>query len=96
MIDCIIKYNNYIVLLIYIKPNAKNNAFLGVTEKGLNIAIKAKPVDGEANKALVRFLSKILDIPQKHIEILSGEKSRKKRVKINTDCDIDKLMNKFL
>lgn len=77
-----IKKNDCIILTIYVKPNAKNTKIIGITAQGLNIALKAKPKEGEANKELIRFLSTILKIPQKQIDIISGVRNRQKRVKI--------------
>ena len=39
-------------------------------------------MDGAANDALIAFLSTALDIPRRQIAIVSGEKSRDKRVRI--------------
>ena len=60
-------------------------------EQGLNIAIKAKPVEGEANKELIRFLSNVLKVPQKQIEIMSGDKSRQKKVKVPVNASLTNL-----
>ena len=46
------------------------------------IKLTSPPVDGEANEQLVRVLSRKLSIPSNRIEIISGETSRHKRVKI--------------
>lgn len=76
-----------IILTIYAKPNAKKTNIVGITEQRLNIAVKAKPVEGEANKEIIRFLSKLLKIPQKQITIVSGIKSRQKKIQIPHDFD---------
>ena len=46
------------------------------------IRLAAPPVEGAANDALVAFLSDRLGLPRRSITILSGEKSRDKRVRI--------------
>ena len=46
------------------------------------IRLAAPPVEGAANDALVAFLSDTLNVPRRRIEIVSGEKSRDKRVAI--------------
>ena len=46
------------------------------------IRLAAPPVDGAANEALVGFLSQTLDVPRRQITLVSGEKSRDKRVRI--------------
>ncbi|GEM_PF-5654647 len=44
-------------LRILVKPHAKKTAILGVREHRLQIAIHAKPHEGEANKALMVYLA---------------------------------------
>jgi len=46
------------------------------------IRLAAPPVEGAANDALIAFLSDALDLPRRNITIVSGEKSRGKRVRI--------------
>jgi uncharacterized protein len=47
------------------------------------IRLAAPPVEGVANDALIAFLSDALDLPRRNITIVSGEKSRDKRVRID-------------
>ena len=69
-------------------PNASKSEITSEYGDRVKIKLKAKPVDGAANKELVRFLSKTLDIPKSGISIVRGLKSRKKTVQI--DCDAAK------
>ena len=46
------------------------------------IRLAAPPVEGAANEALIAFLSEALGVPRRSIAIVSGEKSRDKRVRI--------------
>jgi uncharacterized protein YggU (UPF0235/DUF167 family) len=46
------------------------------------VKLRAKPVDGEANIALVEALSDFFDVPKSHITILHGHTSREKVVEI--------------
>jgi uncharacterized protein YggU (UPF0235/DUF167 family) len=46
------------------------------------VRLAAAPVDGAANDALVAFLSEALALPRGNIRIVSGAKSRDKRVAI--------------
>jgi len=47
------------------------------------IRLAAPPIEGAANEALVSFLADALGVPQRGITIVSGEKSRDKRVRID-------------
>lgn len=46
------------------------------------IRLAAAPVDGAANAELIAFLASLLDLPKRQVAIVSGEKSRSKRVKV--------------
>jgi uncharacterized protein (TIGR00251 family) len=46
------------------------------------IRLCAPPVEGAANDALVEFLSTTLGLPRRAVRIVSGERSRQKRVAI--------------
>lgn len=41
----------------------------------IKLSIKAPPIDGKANKAIIEFLSKELDLPKSTIEIEVGKVS---------------------
>lgn len=42
--------------------------------------MSAAPTDGEANAAVIKLLAKVLGVPKRSVEIVSGETSRYKRV----------------
>ncbi len=44
--------------------------------------LAAAPVDGAANEALIAFLAQLLERPQRDITIVSGQKSRDKRIRV--------------
>jgi len=48
----------------------------------LKIALAAPPVDGEANAALIEFLSDALDVRKADVELLDGDTNRRKRLAI--------------
>lgn len=48
----------------------------------LKVRVTAAAEDGKANKALITLLSKEWDVPVSRLQIVSGEKSRYKRLKI--------------
>ena len=69
-------------LTIRVVPRASKNSIDGPLGDALKIRLQSPPVDGKANKALVRFLADTLDISASRITILAGETSRTKRVLI--------------
>ncbi len=50
----------------------------------VKVRLQAKAQDGAANKALLRFLAKILDVPPSHLEIVRGTNARDKIVAVRT------------
>ena len=54
------------------------------------IRITSKAVDGKANRALIDFLAHELNLKKRDIEILRGEKSRRKLISININENLFK------
>jgi len=49
----------------------------------LKIQVAAPPVDGAANKELIRFLGRTLRISRSAIRLVSGDSGRRKRLAIS-------------
>jgi uncharacterized protein (TIGR00251 family) len=64
-------------------PRAKKSGLGGVRDGAVLIRLAAPPVEGAANEALISFLSEILRVPRRAIRIVSGERSRHKRVAVD-------------
>ncbi len=58
----------------------------------LKCYVKAPPENGKANKELIKMLAKMLGISSGDIDILSGETSRNKRVKIDLNISFEELL----
>jgi uncharacterized protein len=80
------------VLTVRAAPRAGRTTIAGWQPPGLTserasptllVKLAAAPVDGAANDALIALLAKALDLPQRAIRIVSGERSRNKRVEID-------------
>lgn len=65
---------------ISVSPKSSKNRISIDVSGNIKIYLTAPPVDGKANAALLAFLSKSLKIPKSNIEILRGDKSKKKRL----------------
>jgi uncharacterized protein (TIGR00251 family) len=75
--------DNGIIINIRLIPRASANKITGILDNAIKIRLQAPPVDGKANKALIKFLSKLFKIPASHITLISGETNRNKRILIN-------------
>lgn len=71
-----------IILTLHIQPRSSRNEVCGIHENALKIRLTSPPVDGAANKLCREFLADLLDVPKSAVEIISGETSRHKRVRI--------------
>jgi len=73
---------------VHAKPRAKKSAVIGSRGDAVEIAIGAQPVDGAANEELVRFLSKLLGVPRRSVEIVRGESAQTKLIAVSgLDCE---------
>jgi len=71
-----------IVFRVRAKPTGKINRLVNISGEALEVELGAKPQNGEANSELVDYLSSILRVKKKDLEILMGHKSRDKVVLI--------------
>src|SRR5437588_12975418 len=72
----------HVTLSLRVQPRASRNAVVGWTGDTLNIRLTAPPVEGAANAACLTFLADLLDLPLSQLEILRGERSRNKVIRI--------------
>lgn len=66
-----------------ITPRARKTEFVEIRDDVVVARLAAPPVEGAANDALIEFLSARLGIARRAIRIVSGERSRHKRVAIS-------------
>jgi len=81
-------------LFIHLQPRTAQNRVLGLYGGAVKIALTAPPVEGAANAALFRFLAAQSGVSIASVSLLSGEKSRDKRVLIRT-ADVDNVVGKL-
>ena len=71
-----------ICINVRVIARARKTELAGTREDALVVRLKAPPVDGAANEELVSFIASLLDVPRTAITILSGTRSRHKRLRI--------------
>jgi uncharacterized protein (TIGR00251 family) len=69
-------------LRVYCQAGARYTQVDGWHDGRLKIRLKAPPVEGKANKALVEWLSQRLGLPTSQMRISAGAKSRFKTLQI--------------
>lgn len=69
-----------VYISLHVQPGARKEGVTGLFGASLKVALKAPPVDGKANSALLRFLADTLGVPQAGVELCAGASSRDKKV----------------
>jgi uncharacterized protein (TIGR00251 family) len=64
-------------------PRAGKSAIAGERDGRMLIRVAAPPVEGAANDAIIELLAKLLDCPRRAVRIVSGQKSRSKRLAVD-------------
>jgi uncharacterized protein (TIGR00251 family) len=66
---------------VNVKPNSKTEE---VSREGNSLVIKVKepPKEGKANQAVIRLLARHFGVPQSHINITSGIRSKNKVIEV--------------
>ncbi len=67
---------------VHVMPNAPRTAADGVHDGALRVRLKAVPVEGRANDALVAWLAKQLGVPRSAIELVRGHGARRKHLRV--------------
>lgn len=70
------------ILDLWVQPQASRNEILGYRNELLRVRVTATPTEGEANRLCREVLAEALRIPPSRVEILSGHRARRKRVRV--------------
>jgi uncharacterized protein len=77
-----------LTLQVKVVPRASRSEILSGEEGMLRLRITSPPVDGAANEEIVRFFSRLFGVSKSEVEIVSGQTSRSKRIRISgVDAD---------
>ncbi|KQJ85414.1 UPF0235 protein C15orf40 homolog [Brachypodium distachyon] len=69
-----------VAISVHAKPGSKVATITEIGEEAVGVQIDAPARDGEANAALVDFISSVLGVKKREVSIGSGSKSREKVV----------------
>lgn len=67
---------------IRVRPNAPQNTITELDDGTLQVRLTTSPVDGKANEALIKRLSKYLGVAQRDITIVRGQRSKNKVIEV--------------
>lgn len=70
------------VLTCRVHPSAPQNRIEKVQDDQLIVRLNSPPVEGKANKALIKLLAKTLHLAPSRLTLLQGDKSRTKIIAV--------------
>lgn len=81
------------IIDIQVMPNANKTQLDGLyggddpaNPMALKLKLKAPPVDGKANEALIKWLASELGIARSSLELMRGQTSRRKQIRISAEA----------
>ena len=78
----VVTEGNAAVVSVKVVPGASRTRYLGELDGRAKIAVAAAPQKGQANKALIAFLARLIGVSKRDVSIVSGLSSAKKSVRI--------------
>jgi|OpeIllAssembly_1097287.scaffolds.fasta_scaffold391533_2 hypothetical protein len=69
-----------IIIRIHLQPRASKTEICGIQGDELKVRVTSPPVDDAANRLCIEFFAKSFKLPKSAVTIISGHKSRHKRV----------------
>ena len=71
-----------VIFPVRVQPRASKDEIAGEMGGALKVRLQAPAVENRANEALIEFLAQLLKTPKAAVRILSGDRSRTKRLEI--------------
>jgi len=86
--DVLSEVDGGLLLQVLAAPRASKSALAGVHQGRLKVRVAAPPVDGAANKELVRFLAATLGVARSRLCLERGASSKRKTFRLS-DLEIE-------
>jgi hypothetical protein len=67
-------------LRVRVIPRASKSGIAGTRDGALLVRLNSPPVEGAANAELIQVISDALGVPKRSVSIVSGQRSRLKRI----------------
>ncbi len=71
-----------LLIEVLVVPRASRTQICGEHDGRLKIQVAAPPVEGEANRQILKFLCKILGLGRGDVSVESGDSGRRKRIRV--------------
>jgi uncharacterized protein (TIGR00251 family) len=72
-----------ILIDVRVIPRAGKSGLAGTRDGAMLVRLHAPPVEGAANTELIDVLARALGVPKRAVAIVSGERARRKRVRVD-------------
>lgn len=95
MPNYIIDTTNGIIFNVKLVPNSSFSKIVDFTDEYVRIKISSPPIENRANKELIEFCSDLFKINKSKIKIISGEKSKIKKVLLS-DANYSDVIQKLM
>jgi uncharacterized protein len=70
------------ILKLHVQPGASRDEIAGWDGETLRLRIRARAIEGKANRAVLEFLAEALALRPRQVALLRGERSREKLVEV--------------
>ena len=68
---------------VRVVPRASRTEIVGEMDGAVKVRVSSPPVDGAANAEIVKLFAKLLGVSRSAVEMVSGQTSKTKRIRIN-------------
>lgn len=68
--------------MVRVAPRSFRSGVAGEHDGALKVRVQSAPVEGAANAELRRTLARAFDVPARFVEIIGGQTSKLKRVRV--------------
>ena len=79
---------------VRVVPRASKSEIAGEIDGALKVRLCSPPVDGAANAELIKMLAREFGVSRGRVEIVSGQNSRTKRIRI-TGATVDEMKSRL-
>src|SRR5690242_20360600 len=78
-----------ITVSVRVHPGSSREAVMLLPDGSLDVRLRARAVEGQANAGLLALLADRLGLKRREVEIVSGERSRLKRIRLGLASDAE-------
>ena len=82
-----------LIFSVRVIPKSSRSEIVGEQDGALKVKLKSPPVDGAANAELIKVLTKHFHVPKSAVEIVAGQTSKLKKLKVQGISRKDLLNN---